>query len=242
MIRFYAPDIEHNPVLPADESAHAVRVLRRRPGDEIEVVDGKGMLYRCRLVTDDARGAVVEVVEKESLPKVWTPNITVAVAPTKHADRMEWLVEKLVEIGVDRIVPVRCQRSERKDIKPERLLRIAVSAMKQSLKAQLPAVEPTMSLDKFLSEPLAAGEECYVGYCDAETERKLLAATYSPEADVRILIGPEGDFTPDEIDAARRAGYIPVTMGDNRLRTETAALVGCDTIHIVNQCQTHSSN
>lgn len=242
MIRFYAPDIEHNPVLPADESAHAVRVLRRRPGDDIEAVDGKGFLYRCRLVTDDPRGAVVEVLEREALPKVWKPSITVAVAPTKNADRMEWLVEKLVEIGVDRIVPVRCRRSERKDIKPERLMRIAVSAMKQSLKAQLPLVEPTIALDKFLAEARADGEECYVGYCDAETERKLLARAYTPEADVRILIGPEGDFTPDEIDAARQAGYVPVTMGDNRLRTETAALVGCDTIHIVNQCQTHSSN
>lgn len=242
MIRFYAPDIEHNPVLPADESAHAVRVLRRRPGDDIEAVDGKGFLYRCRLVMDDPRGAVVEVLEREALPKVWKPSITVAVAPTKNADRMEWLVEKLVEIGVDRIVPVRCRRSERKDIKPERLMRIAVSAMKQSLKAQMPLVEPTIALDKFLAEARADGEECYVGYCDAETERKLLARAYTPEADVRILIGPEGDFTPDEIDAARQAGYVPVTMGDNRLRTETAALVGCDTIHIVNQCQTHSSN
>lgn len=242
MIRFYAPEIEHNPVLPPEESAHAVRVLRRRPGDDIEVVDGKGFLYRCRLVSDDPRGAIVEIVERVALPKVWTPSITIAVAPTKHVDRIEWLVEKLVEIGVDRIVPVRCSRSERKDIKPERLTRIAASAMKQSLKALLPVVEPTVSLDKFLAEPLKAGEECFVGYCDADTDRRLLARAYTPGSDVRILIGPEGDFTPDEIEAARRAGYVPVTMGDNRLRTETAALVGCDTIHIVNQCQTHSSN
>lgn len=242
MIRFYAPDIEQKQQLPADESAHAVRVLRRRPGDEVEVVDGRGNLYRCRLVTDDHRGAVVEIVEKEALPKVWKPYITIAVAPTKHADRMEWLVEKLVEIGVDRIVPLRCRRSERKEIKPERLERIAVSAMKQSLKAILPRINATTSLKDFLAEAPTEGQQRFAGYCDADTPRRLLAQAYKPGSDVNILIGPEGDFDPEEIAAAIAAGYIPVTMGDNRLRTETAALVGCDTIHIVNQCLLHSSN
>lgn len=241
MIRFYAPDIATNPVLPSDESAHAIRVLRRRVGDELEAIDGSGMLYRCRIVVDDPRGAVVEVVEKVSVPKVWKQHITVAVAPTKHADRMEWLVEKLVEIGVDRFVPVRCRRSERKEIKPERLERIAVSAMKQSLKASLPRIEKTMPLTDFLNEP-RSGEQRFVGYCDASTPRQLLAQAYTPGRDVSILIGPEGDFDPEEIEAARRAGFMPVTMGDNRLRTETAALVGCDTIHIVNQCLLHSSD
>ncbi len=235
MIRFYAPDIETTAKLPADESAHAVRELRRRPGDEVEVVDGRGTLYRCRLVTDDHRGAVVEIVGRVPLPKVWKPYITVAVAPTKHLDRMEWLVEKLVEIGVDRIVPLRCARSERKEIKAERLERIAVSAMKQSLKAVMPRIDPMTSLSSFLSETRCTGEECYIGYCDAETPRLLLAKAYTPGADVKILIGPEGDFSPEEVVSARAAGYIPVTMGDNRLRTETAALVGCDTIQILNQ-------
>ncbi len=233
MIRFYSPDILQTAKLPAEESAHAVRVLRRRIGDEVEVVDGHGILYRCRLVTDDHRGATVEIMESVSLPKVWSSHITVAVAPTKHSDRMEWLVEKLVEIGVDRIVPVRCERSERKDIKTERLVKIAVSAMKQSLKAILPSVDSTMPLQDFLREPFDGDR--FVGYCDNNTERRLLATAYTPGRDVRILIGPEGDFSPAEIDSALAAGYIPVTMGDNRLRTETAALVGCDTIHIVNQ-------
>lgn len=242
MIRFYAPDIAINPVLPADESAHAVRVLRRKPGDDIEVVTGKGSLYMCRLVVDDHRGAVVEVVDRKDLPKVWQPCITVAVAPTKHADRMEWLVEKLVEIGVDRFVPVRCRRSERKELKPERLERIAVSAMKQSLKATLPIIEPTIPLLDFLKEPRPENQQRFVGYCDADTPRQLLARAYTPGADATILIGPEGDFDPEEILRAREAGFIPVTMGDNRLRTETAALVGCDTIHIINQCLQHSTN
>lgn len=233
MIRFFAPDITTNPILPAEESAHAIRVLRRRVGDELEVVDGKGGLYRCRLVTDDAKGACLEIIESTALPKVWTPYITVAVAPTKHSDRMEWLVEKLTEIGVDRIVPLRCEHSERKEIKASRLTKIAVSAMKQSLKAVLPEIYETMPFKEFLASH-NLGEK-FMGYCDSATERRLLATAYTPGADVTILIGPEGDFSPAEVDAAIASGFVPVTMGDNRLRTETAALVGCDTIHIVNQ-------
>lgn len=233
MIRFYAPDILATAKLPAEESAHAIRVLRRRIGDEVEAVDGRGNLYRCRLLTDDHRGATVEIVETLELPKVWKPSITVAVAPTKHADRMEWLVEKLVEIGVDRIVPLRCARSERKEIKTERLVKIAVSAMKQSLKAVLPKIDDTTPLKDFLKENQSGCR--FVGYCDENTERRLLAQAYLPGSDATILIGPEGDFSPEEIKACIDAGYVPVTMGDNRLRTETAALVGCDTIHIVNQ-------
>lgn len=236
-IRFYAPDICTEAVLPEVESGHAVRVLRRRVGDELEVVDGRGGLYRCRLVGDHPKAAAVEIVERIELPKVWKPSITVAVAPTKHSDRMEWLVEKLVEIGIDRFVPIRCKRSERKDFKVERVEKIAVSAMKQSLKAVLPSIEPLTTLSAFLKGCGVEGQR-FVGWCDDSAPRQLLAKTYTPGADVAILIGPEGDFTPEEIEQCRAAGFIPVTMGDNRLRTETAALVGCDTIHIINQAFT----
>ena len=128
-----------------------------------------------------------------------------------------------------------CMRSERRDINAERLRKIAVAAMKQSLKALLPRVDEMTPLTAYLAEAAASGEQRFVGYCDADTERRLLARAYSPGAPVRLLIGPEGDFAPEEIAAALRAGYAPVTMGDNRLRTETAALTACDTIHIVNQ-------
>ena len=235
MIRFYAPDIDTTGLLPEGESGHAVRVLRRRPGDEVEAVDGKGTLFRCRLLDDNHRGAAVEIVERIAMPKVWKPYITVAVAPTKHADRMEWLVEKLVEIGIDRFVPLRCERSERKELKRERIEKIAVSAMKQSLKAVLPRIDDTVTLKNFLAEYAASPAQKFVGYCDADTPRRLLAKAYAPGSDVTLLIGPEGDFSPTEIEACLNAGFVPVTMGDNRLRTETAALVGADTIHIVNQ-------
>lgn len=235
MIRFYAPDIEKNPVLPETESGHAIRVLRKRPGDEIEVVDGKGCLYRCILVSDHPKAANVQIYERLLLPKVWQPFITLAVAPTKHSDRMEWLLEKAVEIGIDRFVPLLTARSERKQMKTERLEKIAVSAMKQSLKAVLPAIEPMIPLDRFLLEESKVSSQKFVGWCDYEAERLLLSKACRPNTDTTILIGPEGDFTAEEIEACLSAGFRAVTMGDNRLRTETAALVGIDTIHIVNQ-------
>lgn len=234
MIRFFAPDIEQSCALPEAESAHAVRVLRKKAGDEIEVVDGFGNLFRCILLTEHPKGASVEIIDRIPLPKVWGPKICLAVAPTKHTDRMEWLVEKAVEIGVDCFVPVLTSRSERKQINVERLSKIAVSAMKQSLKAVLPEIRPMTPLASFLAS--AQGDcQSFVGWCDSESERTLLAKACRPGKDTNILIGPEGDFTSDEIKACLAAGYCPVTMGDNRLRTETAALVGLDTVHIINQ-------
>lgn len=236
MIRFYAPDIETTLQLPESDSQHCVRVLRRRPGDMIEVIDGKGHEFLCRLLDDHTKHTAIEIVEKrvESLP--WSCHITVAVAPTKLMDRMEWLVEKLTEIGVNRIIPLLCEHSERKEIKVERLEKIAVSAMKQSLKATLPEITPITPLKSFVSS-LAADDsgQRFVAYCDKNLPRVLLAKAYRPGADVTILIGPEGDFSPREITAVMDAGFVPVTLGDCRLRTETAALVACDTVHIINQ-------
>lgn len=234
MIRFYAPEIATRMTLPESESAHAVRVLRKKSGDEIEVVDGVGFLYRCRLITEHHKSAVVEIMERIPLPKVWAPVIRLAVAPTKHIDRMEWLVEKAVEIGVDEFIPVLTERSERRQINTERLEKIAVSAMKQSLKAVMPVIHEMTPLKAYLGA-VAPGSQRFVGWCDAVSERRLLACACQPAMDTDILIGPEGDFTPEEIDICRKAGFIAVTMGDNRLRTETAALVGLDTVHIVNQ-------
>ncbi len=237
MIRFYAPDIEQTLTLPESDSQHCIRVLRMHIGDEIEVVDGRGRLFQCRIADGHPKRTRLEIVGRSELPKVWTPRITVGIAPTKHLDRMEWLVEKLVEIGIDRIVPLLCRHSERRELKTERLEKIAVSAMKQSLKAILPEIRPMTPIAAFLEEERSAGGDIcrYICYCDANTGRRLLAADYRPGADATILIGPEGDFSPAEVEAAFTAGFLPATLGDNRLRTETAALVACDTIHIVNQ-------
>jgi 16S rRNA (uracil1498-N3)-methyltransferase len=233
MIQFFAPDIETTLTLPEADSGHAVRVLRMQPGDELQVVDGRGHRFLCRLLDNHSKHAAIEIVEREDVEPVWKNHITVMVAPTKNNDRMEWLVEKLVEIGINRIVPVRCARSERKEIKRERLEKIAVSAMKQSLKATLPEITEMMPI----AEALRAFDapQKYMGYCDDNVERKLFAKQYKPNVDTIVLIGPEGDFSPAEVKAAMAAGFVPVTMGNNRLRTETAALVACDTCHIINQ-------
>jgi 16S rRNA (uracil1498-N3)-methyltransferase len=234
MIQFFAPDIATELSLPEEEARHAIKVLRAHVGDMLTVVDGRGSRYTCRLLSDNPRKADVEIVSVEAAPPVWHTRIVVAVAPTKNADRMEWLVEKLVEIGVDAIVPLLCQHSERKVMKTDRLVRIAVSAMKQSLKATLPEISPLTSISDFIADNACA--ERFICYCDDYIERVPLVKAYFPGADsVAILIGPEGDFDAKEVKAAFDAGFRPVTLGDNRLRTETAALVAADTIHILNQ-------
>lgn len=233
MIQFYCPDIESNPTLPESESQHCVKVLRMTEGDTLVAVDGIGRRYSCRLIDAHPKHALVEIISSENHPLPWSNNIAVAVAPTKSIDRMEWLVEKLTEVGFNRFIPLRCRFSERKDIKRERLEKIAVSAMKQSLKAVLPEITPMMPFSEFLKRFDAPCK--YIGYCSDSVERRLLAKEYQAGRDAVIAIGPEGDFTADEVNEAFARGFQAVTMGDNRLRTETAALVGCDTVHIINQ-------
>ncbi len=233
MIRFYAPDIEQTLTLPESDSGHAVRVLRMRPGDELEVTDGRGKLYACRITDAHQRHVAVEILRCQNSPLCWPQEITMAVAPTKHLDRMEWMIEKLTEIGVNRIVPVLCNRSERREIKTERLEKIAVSAMKQSLKCTLPVIDAMTPLRQFLAS--CSAEQKFIAHCDSTSERKLLAREYRPRTSAAVLIGPEGDFDPAEVDGALKGGWMPVTLGDNRLRTETAAIVACDTFHIIDQ-------
>lgn len=232
MIQFYAPDILTTQCLPESDSQHCSRVLRMQQGDIITVVDGKGNRYTCRLLDNHPKHTNIEIVDSVVVEPVWSNHISVMVAPTKNNDRMEWLVEKLVEVGVNRIVPVRCARSERKELKRERLEKIAVSAMKQSLKATLPEITEMMPLRRAIE--IFDAPQKFVGYCDDNTPRCLLGTAYVANRDVILLIGPEGDFAPDEIAMLIDNGYIPVTMGDNRLRTETAALVATITCQVLN--------
>lgn len=234
MIQFYAPDIAATGVLPESDSQHAVRVLRMKPGDPLQVVDGKGRLYRCELLDAHPKHAAVAVIETVGAPLPWRFNLTVAVAPTKNMDRMEWLVEKLTEIGINRFVPLLCRHSERKEIKTVRLEKIAVAAMKQSLKAVLPRIDEMTPFNRFVEEAACKQERRFIAYCDPAMPRLELAREIVPGADTTILIGPEGDFAPEEIDAALKAGFTPVTLGDNRLRTETAALYAATAVHIIN--------
>lgn len=233
MIQFFAPDIAVTPVLPEGESHHCVKVLRRQPGDDVEVIDGKGYVYSCRLLEAHPKHAMVEIVSRRELPLPWSFRLTIGVAPTKHLDRMEWLAEKLVEIGVNRIIPLRGDRSERKELKTERIEKIAVSAMKQSLKATLPQIDEMTPVSTAIRECTAA--QRFICYCDDSVERKLLSHELRKGEDVCVLIGPEGDFSPAEVELALANGFIPVSLGDTRLRTETAALFAASTVQILNQ-------
>lgn len=231
MIQFFAPDIATDPCLPESDSRHAVRVLRMREGDELQVIDGRGHAYLCRLVDAHSKHAAVEVIEVSDMPLPWSQQLAVAVAPTKHLDRMEWLVEKMTEVGVNTIIPLLCDRSERREIKVERLEKIAVAAIKQSLKATLPAILPMTPLRDVAA--MMPGAQRLMAYCDPSIPRVDFARTYRPGADTLILIGPEGDFSPQEIRLALDSGFAPVTLGNNRLRTETAALYALSACHIL---------
>ncbi len=241
MIQFFAPDIQNTQILPESDSQHCVKVLRKLPGDIIEVIDGKGNRFTCRLLEAHQKHAKVEIIDKAQILPFWNGKLTIAVAPTKHLDRMEWLVEKLTETGFDRFIPLHCRWSERKEIKSERLEKIAVSAMKQSLKATLPEISPMISFRKFI-ERMAGLPQKFIAHCDSSSERKLLSREYVPGKDTVIAIGPEGDFSPEEIREALTAGFIPVSLGEARLRTETAALVACHTLHVVQELSTTTNN
>ena len=234
MHRFFAPDIAATLALPEEESRHCVRVLRLLEGDEIEVIDGVGTLYRCRIAMAHAKHCSVEILSQQACPPHWGSKIMLAVAPTKNVDRMEWMAEKCTEIGIDRITPLLCRHSERKVLKTERLHKILVAAMKQSLKAQLPQLDELTPIEDFLAEESDA--QRFIAYCDESLpreERKSLAQVYDPGRDAVVMIGPEGDFDPHEVEAAVKAGFMPVTLGESRLRTETAALMAVATMHVI---------
>ena len=234
MIQFYAPDIEETPILPEGESAHCCRVLRKKEGDEITVTDGKGNRFNCRITKAHPNHTEIEIISKEFFPKEHGYHLTLAIAPTKNSDRMEWMAEKAVEIGVDMIVLLKCDRSERKTLRPERLEKVMVAAMKQSLSTHLPLLEEVTSLKKFMEQQQSDMQK-FFGYCSEAYPRKELIKELKPGGEVVIMIGPEGDFSPQEVEAAVENGFIPVSFGEKRLRTETAGVFAVVAVNIINQ-------
>lgn len=219
--------------LDSDESGHCVRVLRHRAGDEIHVIDGLGTMYRCRLVDDNPKGAEAEVLEAFPGWGGHPYRLTVACCPTKNNDRFEWFVEKATEVGVDRIVPVIGDRSERKVYKTDRALRIALSATKQSLKSRIPDIAEPVSVKDFIGHSESGVK--LIAYCfEGDTRRVSIqeALRGYDGQDVTVLIGPEGDFSPEEARLAIDHGYIPVHLGASRLRTETAAVVAATAVYL----------
>lgn len=232
MIIFYAPDILLMQELPEEESGHAIRVLRHQEGDEIEVVDGKGTWYHCKITIAHPKHCQFEILSKKS-DRHWPYHIEIAVAPTKNLDRMEWFVEKATEMGLDRFIPIKSRFSERKELKVERMKKIATSAMKQSLKATLPVIEEMTDIKKLIEEPFVGKK--FIAHCIEDQPRQLLSHLIKPNEPVRLLIGPEGDFSQEEINLAINNNYIPISLGEQRLRTETAALASVHTIHVINE-------
>lgn len=220
-----------------EESAHCVRVLRHRAGDRINVIDGHGTMYECTLVADSPKGAEARIEQAHQNWGGHPYDLTMAVCPTKNIDRYEWFAEKATEFGVDRIVPVIGEHSERKILKPERMNRILLSAAKQSLKASIPELSDTISVRDFIEGTAGTDALKMIAYCfDDGQERHSIREVLenNDTKEVIVLIGPEGDFSREEADAAVAAGYVPVHIGESRLRTETAALASVSMVYYRN--------
>ena len=215
-------------LLDSEESVHCVKVLRHRVGDEVTVVDGIGNMYRCRLTDDSHKQAAAEILETVPGWGGHSYSLNMAVCPTKNNDRFEWFVEKSTELGVDVISPVIGERSERKVFKAERSRKIALSAMKQSLKAKLPVVEEPVAVRDFILRHSEKSSVKMICYCfEGETQRRSIVDVLEEipaDAAITVLIGPEGDFSPEEARLAMEQGFVPVHLGPSRLRTETAAV------------------
>jgi len=232
---FYNPTIDKDTkqiTFDKIESRHIVKVLRKKEGDQIYITNGKDQLFVCQITMANDKKCLAVIFSKEEKQKLRDYYLHVAIAPTKNNDRFEWFLEKATEIGIDEITPIICQNSERKVIKTERLEKIILSAMKQSLKFHLPKLNEAITFSEFLK--LERKEKICIAHCD-EGDKKLLKEVVKPKETVTILIGPEGDFSPSEISKSMTSKCIPITLGEARLRTETAALVAVQNISFINQ-------
>lgn len=222
---FFAPQATLTNELPADETAHALRVLRLSAGDELFLMDGQGTFYRAVVTLASHKQCLYDILETLPQQKTWKGRVHLAVAPTKMMERIEWLAEKATEVGIDELSFLNCQFSERRNLRADRIEKIVVSAVKQSRKPYVPLVHPLRSFADFISEPRVGRK--FIAHCYDQFPRadlfELLRESL-PIDDVTILIGPEGDFSVDEVQKALACGYESVSLGSSRLRTETAAL------------------
>lgn len=230
---FYTPDINGmDYTLSPEESKHCVRVLRLEEGEAVSLVDGRGNWYDGVIVRADVKGCRVECRKKVENYGRREFRLHLAVAPTKNIDRTEWMLEKCTEMGVDEITMLNTCHSERKVVKDERLEKVVVAAMKQSLKAYLPQLNPMTDFKAFVASCRESHK--FIAHCN-EGEKKRLDELYRPGEDVVVLIGPEGDFSEEEVRLAQQSGFVAVTLGESRLRTETAGIVACHSIDFMNK-------
>lgn len=229
---FYVPEIHgEDCTLDAEESHHCVKVLRLQAGEHIQLTDGKGSLYKAEIVSANAKACGLKIIEKDTEPApAW--QLHVAIAPTKNIARMEWLIEKLTEIGIASFIPIITQRSERKILKTDRLKKIVVEAMKQSGRRYLPEVQELWNYNDLLAKEFNGQK--FILHC-IEKDKSTFKEVYTKGGNALILVGPEGDFHNIEVEQAIGSGFIPITLGNVRYRTETAALVAACTIHTLNE-------
>lgn len=235
---FYDPSIAfdgttplpHLHLLAGEESKHCTKVLRMRVGDTIYITNGKGFLFTGKLCTLNPGACEVEIFKADKHEPAGYA-VHIAVSPVKNMSRFEWFLEKAAEIGIAQITPLICERSEKISVRTDRLNKILTAAMKQSLGVFHPRLNEQLSFEKFIEQTAASGK--FIGWCETKDE-PLLSKTCLPDKDVVVLIGPEGDFTPAEAEQAKNAGYLPISLGKNRLRTETAALAACMAVHFAN--------
>ncbi len=229
---FYTPDILSNPELPEEEAGHCLRVLRLGIGSEIMLTDGKGSFYKAVISAATNKRCQVQLTETIVQEPFWKGHLHLAMAPTKNMDRIEWFAEKATEIGFNELSFLNCRFSERKVIKIDRVEKIVVSAVKQSLKATKPIVNEMIDFRKFLERDFSGQK--FIAHC-YEGEKPLLKDVIVPGEDAVVLIGPEGDFSTEEVALAESKGFKAISLGKSRLRTETAALVAVHTLNLMNQ-------
>jgi 16S rRNA (uracil1498-N3)-methyltransferase len=231
---FYSPNIsikDEHFAFDKDESRHISKVLRKQPGDVLHITNGKGYLFLTELIIANPKHCEVSIKSYECKQK--RPfSLHIAIAPTKMNDRYEWFLEKATEIGVENITPIICDHSERKTIKAERYEKILQAAMKQSLSCYLPELHPVQSFNEFMQESFEGQK--FIAHCE-DTKKSSLKSVVKQQQYCVILIGPEGDFSVKEIETALKHNFIPVTLGETRLRTETAGIVACHTIALINE-------
>ena len=230
---FYTPDITNLEIytLSENESKHAIRVLRLKENDQITLVDGKGSFFSAEIIKAHPKKCEV-AISKITKEKSSKPNLHIAIAPTKNNDRTEWFIEKCTEIGINKISPIICKHSERKKIKQERFIKTAVSAMKQSLKARLPLISDLNNFTALVNQPYSGKK--FIAHCYNKNQ-KHFKDVYQKGENSLILIGPEGDFSQEEVTFAIEKGFEPITFGASRLRTETAGVVACTTFNLMNE-------
>ncbi|WP_397447231.1 16S rRNA (uracil(1498)-N(3))-methyltransferase [Polaribacter sp. R77954] len=233
---FYNSDIDINTTqitFDKTESRHIVRVLRKTEDDILKITNGKGFLFDAKITIASDKKCIADIIYSEEKPKPWNYHLHIAIAPTKNNDRMEWFLEKATEIGIDEITPIICQNSERRVVKTERFEKIIQSAMKQSLKFTLPKLNTPIKFNEFINQEFE-GKVC-IAHCEDGEHKNLLKEIVNPSEQTTILIGPEGDFSLDEIKKALDKKYIPISLGESRLRTETAGLVAVHSVSFINQ-------